>query len=44
MLHNADGVGVSDFLGKKYYEGVMFNIISVTWGGLGSNFQKKSVM
>ena len=33
MFRNADGVGVSDFLGgKKRYEGVMFNVISVTRG------------
>ena len=35
------GVGVSDFLEKKRYEGVMFNVISVTRGWMGSNFQKK---
>ena len=47
MLRNADGGGgggVSDFLGKKRYEGVMFNvIISLRGGGWGSNFQKNSV-
>ena len=31
------------FPGKKRYEGVRFDIISVTRGGWGSNFQEKSV-
>ena len=36
MLRNADGgEGVSDFPRKKRYEGVMFNVISVTRGWLG---------
>ena len=37
MLRNADvGGGVSDFLKKKRYEGVMFNvIISLRGGGWG---------
>ena len=47
MLRNADGGGwVSDFLEKiKRYEGVMFNVISVTmgWMGGGSNIQKNGV-
>ena len=37
------GVGVSDFLGKKRYEGVRGNVISVTRGWVGSNFQKKAL-
>ena len=42
VLRNADGGGgCLIFLGKKRYEGVMFNVISVTRGGWGSNFQKK---
>ena len=35
------GVGVSAFSGKKRYEGVRFNVISITVGGWGSNFQGK---
>ena len=41
MLRNAVG-GVS-FPGKKRYEGVWFNVISVTRGWVGSNFQEKSI-
>ena len=38
------GVGGVSFPGKKRYEGVRFNVISVTrTGGWGSNFQEKSV-
>ena len=37
------GGGCQIFRGKKRYEGVMFNVISVTRGGLGSNFQENSV-
>ena len=33
------GGGVT-FSGKKRYEGVRFNVISVTRGWVGSNFQK----
>ena len=41
MLCNADGGGGGvRFSGKKRYEGVMFNVISIT---RGSNFQKNSV-
>ena len=29
---------------KKYYEGLRFNVISVTRGGWGSNFQEKDVI
>ena len=31
-----------DFLGKKRYEGVMFNVISVTRGWVGVQFLKKN--
>ena len=34
--------GVS-FPGKKHYEGVRFNVISITRGGWGSNSQEKIV-
>ena len=37
------GVGGVSFSGKKRYEGVMLNVISVTRGGWGSNFHKNSV-
>ena len=37
------GVGGVRFSGKKRYEGVMFNVISVTRGWVGSNFQENSV-
>ena len=43
MLRNVDGVGGVRFSGKKRYEGVRFNVISVTRGWVGSNFQGKSV-
>ena len=39
LLHNADG-GVW-FSGKKHYEGVMFNVISVTRGWVGVQFPEK---
>ena len=35
------GGGVSDFLGKKRYEGVMFNVISVMRGWVGVQFPEK---
>ena len=35
------GVRGVRFSGKKRYEGVMFNVISVTRGWVGSNLQKK---
>ena len=37
------GVGGVRFSGKKRYEGVMFNVISVSRGWVGSNFQENSV-
>ena len=40
MLRNADGVGVK-FSGKKCYEGVRFNVISVTRGRVGVQFPGK---
>ena len=44
MLCNADGGGGGvKFSGKKRYEGVRFNVISVTRRWWGSNFQEKSV-
>ena len=43
MLRNADGGGGGvKFSRKKRYEGVRFNVISVT-RGWGSNFQKKAL-
>ena len=42
MLRNTDGVGGGvKFSGKKHYEGIRFNVIGVTRGWVGSNFQKK---
>ena len=42
VLRNADGGGrVSDFMGKKRYEGVIFNVISVTRGWVGVQFPEK---
>ena len=35
MLRNADGVGVVRFSGGKHYEGVRFNVISVTRAWVG---------
>ena len=43
MLRNADGGGGGHIFRKKRYEGVMFNVISVTRGWVGSNFPKNSV-
>ena len=31
MLRNADGGGGVTFSGKKRYEGVRYNVISITW-------------
>ena len=42
MLRNADGGGGGVRLsGKKRYEGVMFNVISVTRGWVGVQFAEK---
>ena len=41
VLRNADGVGCVRFSRKKRYEGVMFNVISVTRGWVGVQFTKK---
>ena len=39
VLRNADGGGGGGkILQKKRYEGVMFNVISVTWGWVGVQF------
>ena len=45
MLRNADRWGGVKFSGKKRYEGVRFNVISVRLlgGGWGSKFQEKSI-
>ena len=43
MLHNAIGVGGVSFPRKKGYEGVRFNVISVTRGWMVSNSLEKSV-
>ena len=42
MLRNADGGGVK-FSRKKRYEGVRFNVISVTKRWVGVKFPEKSV-
>ena len=43
VLRNADGGGGGGvkFSGKKRYEGVMFNVISVTRGWVGVQFAEK---
>ena len=41
VLRNADGGGGVWFSGKKRYEGVMFNVISVTRGWVGVQFPEK---
>ena len=41
MLRNAVGVGGFSFPAKKCYEGVWFNIISVTRGWMGVKFPGK---
>ena len=43
MLRNADGGGEGGvrFSRKKCYEGVMFNVISVTRGWVGVQFPEK---
>ena len=35
--------GVSNFTGKKHYEGAWFNVISITWRWVGVKFPEKSV-
>ena len=42
MLRNADG-GVR-FSGKKRYEGVRFNVISITRGWVGVQFPEKKAL
>ena len=42
MLRNADGGGAVRFSGKKRYEGVRFNVISVTRGWVGVQFPEKN--
>ena len=39
MLRNADGGGGGVFSGKKRYEGVIFNVISVARGWVGVQFR-----
>ena len=41
MLRNADGGGGVKFSGKKRYEGVRFNVISVTRGWVRVLFPRK---
>ena len=41
MLLNADGGGGCLIFWKKHYEGVMFNVISVTRGRVGVQFSEK---
>ena len=41
MIRNAMGVGGVSFPGKKRYEGVRFNIISITRGWVGVKFPGK---
>ena len=41
MLRNADGGGGVNFSKKKCYEGVRFNVISVTRGWVGVQFPEK---
>ena len=46
MLRNVGGgggLGGINYSWKKRNEGVRFNVIHVTRGGWGSNFQKKTV-
>ena len=43
MLRNAVGVGGVSFPRKKRYEGVWFNVISVTRGWVAVKFLEKSV-
>ena len=41
VLRNADGGGGCQIFPKKRYEGVMFNVISVTRGWVGVQFAEK---
>ena len=41
MLCNADGGGGGNIFRKKRYEGVMFNVISITKGWVGVQFPEK---
>ena len=41
VLRNADGGGGCPIFWKKRYEGVMFNVISITRGWVGVQFQEK---
>ena len=41
MLRNADGGGGVQFSSKRRYEGVRFNVVSVTRGWLGVTFPGK---
>ena len=41
MLRNADGGGGVKFSGKKHYNGVRFNVISVTRGWVGVQLPDK---
>ena len=41
MLRNADGSGGCQIFRKKRYEGVRFNVISVTRGWVGVRFSGK---
>ena len=41
VLRNAMGVGVSAFLEKTRYDGVRFNVISITRGCVGVKFPGK---
>ena len=41
VLRNADGGGGCLIFWKKRYEGVMFNVISITRGWVGVQFQEK---
>ena len=44
MLRNVMGGGGGQLSQKKLYEGVRFNVISVTKGWVGVKFPGKSVM
>ena len=41
VLRNAVGGGGVSFHGKKRYEDVRFNVISITWGWVGVKFPGK---